>query len=160
VKRYDNATLKRIVQDCSLQSSYTKMYGLAGPNANIYVQLLRDKNYSDITLFENNWDVYTQQLQKWAEDIPYNLVYDDIRNHLGKDCFYDYDFCCIIKTVEKWLPQIVRTKEYALTFSLRGCGEEETVRIFKKYSNANYMTYRDTSPMITFFSNNNYITKN
>lgn len=150
MKTYDNALFKREVQNIALQSHNPKIYGLAGPNAEIYLEYLKKKGFSNITLFENNYNTFFEQKRK---KLDCRLIHDDIRNQLGKDAFYDYDFCCNITTVEPWLPEMLQAPEYAMTFSIRGIGEEETLRVFRKYADSHYIRYRDTSPMITFFHN-------
>ena len=154
MKTYDNALFKREVQNIALQSNNPKIYGLAGPNADTYLRYLKRKGFSDITLFENNYNTFFEQKRK---KLGCKLIYDDIRNQLGSNAFYDYDFCCNITTVEQWLPEMLLVPEYAMTFSIRGIGEKETLRIFRKYTDSHYIRYRDTSPMITFF-NHSFIT--
>jgi hypothetical protein len=148
MKTYDNALFKREVQNIALQSCNSKIYGLAGPNADIYLEYLKKRGFSDITLFENNYNTFFEQKKK---KLDCKLVYDDIRNYLSGNAFYDYDFCCNITTVEPWLPKMLLAPEYAMTFSIRGIGQEETLRVFRKYTSSHYIRYRDTSPMITFF---------
>lgn len=150
MKTYSDAIVKRQLQSQLLKSSNPTIYGLAGPNADIYVALLKEKGFSNIVLFEKNWETYQMLLSK---NLDCKLVFDDILNHLGKDAFYDYDFCCSIKTIEPWLPQILSTKEYSVTFSIRPVGTEETLRTFRRYGVANCYKYKDTTPMLTFSSN-------
>ena len=148
MKTYDLVPSKREVQKRAIVPVRPKIIGLAGPNADKYIKVLKNIGFSQIELYENDFDVYLKHKK-------HGVLFDDILNNLGKDAFYDYDFCCTIKKIERWLPQIVRTPNYSLTLAVRGVGYTETIKTFKKYGNANYMTYMDTSPMITFFNHKN-----
>lgn len=149
MKTYVGNLVKRDVQRKSLASKEKTIFGLGGPSINEYIKVLKELGYKDIILFENDYEVFKKQKKQKPQCV---LLFDDILNHLGEDGFYDFDFCSTIKKVEPWMPQIVATPKYSLTFSLRGTGYNGTISTFKKYSEAKYIPYHDTSAMITFFS--------
>ena len=152
MKTYFDADRKRTLQK-SIIPRGSVIYGLGGPNINNYVNMLKRKGYKKIISFENDWGTYLTQKR---QNPKCELVYGNILNNLNHKGYYDYDFCSSIKTMEKWLPQIISTPQYSTTFSLRGVGYNETLRIFGKYGQALHASYYDTSTMITFF--NNYLT--
>ena len=127
--------------------------GLAGPSVNEYIAILKELGYKDIILFENDYDVFRKQKRQKPDC---DLLFDDILNHLGQDAFYDFDFCSTIKKVEPWMPQIITIPNYSLTFSLRKEGYNGTISTFRKYTEAKYISYYDTSAMITFFHKPNF----
>lgn len=150
MKLYTKDSKKRIIQDYILDSTKNDtIFCLGGPNISEYISLLRDKGFKTIISFEQDKDVYRLQ-KKQKPDCQ--IINGNILDYLGYDAFYDYDFCSNIHTIEKYLPHILKTKHYSATFSLRPISKDITIRTFKRYSEANYITYFDTSNMITFFS--------
>lgn len=150
MKLYHNATNKWKVQQLSIKGG-NRLIALGGPNILNYVQRMNILGFNDITSFERNKAVYQMQL---AQNPKCTLLFGSILSNLNEDAFYDLDFCNTITTLECWLPEIVNIPKYSITFSLRGTGIQETIRIFKKYGEAFYISYKDTSPMVTFFNNN------
>jgi hypothetical protein len=149
VKNYIDVPNKRAVQGIAL-SPYKRIFGLGGPNINNYISILRKRGFKEIVSFENNWNIYLRQKR---QNPKCELVYGNILEYTNYDAFYDYDFCNYISTMKQWLPIIVNTKRYSATFSLRGIGINKTINTFRRYGEASYIKYKDTSPMITFFNN-------
>lgn len=149
-KSYIYAPNKRAVQQIALRSGHKKLIGLGGPNIIEYLQVVKQLGYKEVIVFENNAKVYQEQVFAKPDC---TLRYEDIIQNLRFKAFYDLDFCCTIRTIEDFLPIITKLENYALTLSLRGIGISTTVSTFRKYSEAFYIKYVDTSPMITFFNN-------
>ncbi len=161
MKSYTGELVKRDVQKISLTSKRKSIFGLGGPDINRYIGVLRDLGYRDITLFENNPKVYEKQKRQKPNC---DLIFDNILNHLGHEVFYDFDFCSTMRKIEPYMLQIIRSPQYSLTLSLRGMGYEDTISTFRKYTDAKYISYFDTSAMITFFQSltkkDNYVKNN
>lgn len=149
MKTYTGNLNKRDVQRISLSSRYKTIFGLGGPNVREYVKTLKELGYKDIYLFENDYSIYEKQKRQKSDC---DLVFDNILNHLGYKAFYDYDFCSSLAKVEQHMRQIVSTPSYSLTLSLRPLGYDRTISTFRKYTDAKYVSYYDTSAMITFFN--------
>lgn len=150
IKEYLESYNKRIIQEITLRSRQSKIVALGGPNIRQYVSILRKMGFDDITVLENNREIYQMQLQQHPQC---KLIHGNILDHLWHDCFYDLDFCCSIRKIEPYLSQIVKLPEYSLTVSIRPVGYEETIETFKKYGDAYVTKYSDTVPMLTFFNN-------
>lgn len=147
---YKNSVMKREVQSYiydRVQNPNIK--GLGGPNAKDYERILKEKGFRNITLYENNKDVFEALLK----DPPYcKLEYDDILNHLKTKSFYDLDFCCSVLSVRDYLPEIAKIPQYSMTLSLRPIGIQRTLDIVKEYEKRfTYVIYKDTSPMIVIY---------
>lgn len=152
---YLEAKSKRIVQDITLNSKNKRIIGLGGPDILEYVTILKSKGFKDITSYENRQQIYSKQFKQFPDC---ELVHGNILENLQEDAFYDLDFCCSIKTIEPWLPIICRIPEYSLTLSIRPVGIDQTIQIFKRYGQSQFVKYVDTVPMLVFF--NNKINKN
>lgn len=147
---YKEAKNKRILQEEILnQVKQRTILGLGGPDVDDYINILENKGFKKIFIYENNFSVFNSQISKFR----HTLIYDNILNHLGKSAFYDLDFCCTIKSIPKEsLEKISRLESYSLTLSLRGVSLIETLKMFTKYCGEQlFRTYRDSSPMVTFF---------
>lgn len=150
MKIYHQTSNKRLVQEKALQSEiFDTIFCLGGPNINSYVTFLKNKGFKNIISFEKNEKVFNLQTKQKPKC---ELILGNILDYLGYDVFYDYDFCANICTLELYLPQIVNTKAYAATFTIRPITKLQTIQIFKRYSEANYILYKDSSNMITFFN--------
>jgi len=147
---YIDAINKRAAQDITLVAENKRIIGLGGPDIKEYVAILRSKGFEEIIIFEDNYEVYRNQIRQFPDC---ELIHGDIRDHLREDAFYDLDFCCSIKTIEPWLPIITSLKEYSLTCSIRPIGMEKSVGIFNRYGHGEFVRYVDTSPMLVFFNN-------
>jgi len=146
---YKDASSKRLVQNKILNSQNKKIVALGGPDILDYIQLLKNKGFTDITIYENDKKTYLKQKE---QNPDCKLVYGNILHHLYEDAFYDLDFCCCISSVERYLPRILQLEEFSMTFSIRPLGFDKTFEIFKRYGEAPFIPYRDTTPMIVFFN--------
>ena len=155
---YTNSIKKREVQNKILPFvSNGRVCALGGPDIDEYVSLLKTYGFGDITIFENDKVILLQQLYKFPQGIT--LMYKNILEHLNRNCYYDLDFCFSIQKIMPRLKKIVSLQEYSLTLSVRPIGTEKTVAIMKEYDpDIKYMTYQDTTPMITFYKVSKSIT--
>ena len=146
---YLTAFNKREVQSKTLLGG-GKLIGLAGPDINTYTDIALESGFSDITIYENNKDIFLRQLSVLPKGIK--LMYMDIRNHLGENAFYDLDFCCSVLGIKgQILERIIKIPRFCLTLSIRPVGLQTTIDEVNKYIKLPYYKYCDTSPMITFF---------
>ena len=149
---YKEAFLKRATQEYIFsRASFHNIIGLPGPDIQDYVMLLKEYGFERIELFENDFDVFIEQLCKLPKES--NLTMGNILHYINKEWFNDLDFCCSITSIEKKLQKICLLKEYSLTVSVRPIGTENTISIYKKYAgeDIHFIQYRDSSPMITFY---------
>lgn len=149
-KSYALSENKKAAQDITLKSENKRIIGLGGPDILEYVNMLKVKGYTDITIYEKDPEVYLQQVLKRPEC---RHIYGDILDNLNEDAFYDLDLCSSIKKIESRLPKILELEEFSLTVSLRPLGLYPTIEIFKRYGDSSYLEYRDSSSMIVFFNN-------
>ena len=151
---YENSTKKREVQEYIFSRVRNRVIaGLPGPDIKTYLEILGRHKFNKALLYENSPRILAHQIQQ-RPNCP--LVFGNILEHLKKGPFYDLDFCCSIKSILLYLKKIVELESYALTLSLRPIGEEKTCAIFKEYMKDGqeipYFIYKDTTPMITFYS--------
>lgn len=151
-KTYVDVTQKRAIQNEIFQKiNNPNIRALAGPNIEIYYNLLKEHKFKGITFFENDYTILHKQLSS-VKNLSYQLIFDDITNNLDSGYFYDLDFCCCIYTIAEHIVKINSLSEFSMTISPRPVGYERTMNILKSHENGgkyNYYYYKDTVPMIT-----------
>jgi len=154
---YDKKLLKRKWQEKFFKSSTnkTKFVGLCGTNPLGYIKTIIKAGFNNILLYDLN----IKNLQHLAIE-KYNVktVNGDINDSLGiiNGRFIDLDYCCIVDSIKKYLPRIMKIDEFTMTLSLRGASEEKTLNILHSYKrNFLYRVYREGGcpMMILYFPN-------
>lgn len=138
---------KRKVQEQILsKSENSKIVTLGGPSIDVYYNILKKHNFKEIVSYENNFNVYIEQLILSNKYENVTLKYGNIMDEIDQysDYLLDLDFCCSILSVKDNLSKIVNNK-FILTFALRPISEIDTIKIFKektKITNFQTQKYR------------------
>lgn len=143
-------TQKEVYKNISKQT----FVGLCGPNVIQYLNKIDYKRFRRITLYEENYYIYRRIVQTLGCDYPtVKILNKNINNHLGRiKAFYDLDYCKTLLDTRKFLDKISKIEEFSITFCLRNCSVQTTLRIFSshlKHQHFRHWIYRDGSPMIT-----------
>jgi len=141
LKNYREAKNKRTLQKeiykYFIERGCDKVVGLAGPDIVDYERYLKGNGFRKIRLFENSVKV----LKKISSDLcmlsrrtefRFGDVYDV---KIRKGYFYDLDFCCTMRSIEKYVKKF--RDNFSITVSLRGCGLRDTISLFAQYREEN-----------------------
>ena len=116
-----------------------KIVGLAGPDITDYIEWCKSYGYTDIDVYEMNFQVMLHQLQTFGATYPINLHYSDISQAPYKPgVFYDLDFCASVRYLGEAISKF--RKNFMMTFSTR-IGVTETISKFMTYRGDDMYTY-------------------
>jgi hypothetical protein len=141
---YKDASNKHRVRE--LMMAITKVYrpkgkivGLAGPDVEDYIKWCNSHDYTDIDVYEMNFQVMIHQIKTFGYVQPINIHYSDISKAPYKSgVFYDLDFCASVKCLEEAIYKFRR--HFMMTFSTR-IGIHETIDKFMKYRDEDMYTF-------------------
>ena len=156
---FDKRPKKRIYQSMIFSQSQSKIFiGLLGPSPIPYLKAINYKEYEHCILYETDIKTFISSKGRLGNIFPtVTPVYGSIMSaQVDPNAFYDFDFCYGIKQIEKYLPEIVKIKQFTLTCALRGTDRQKTIAIFKKYLKTNNFivmpNYNDGSgPMLLIY---------
>lgn len=158
-KTYDKSRMKRIKQKklFGMVQNREIFIGLCGPTPADYLQVINYRKFKTAYLLDTNpKNVAKSNLHFRGKEKQLRVtgMKANILDFLDLDAFFDLDFCGSIKSIEKDLPKIVKTKEFCLTVALRPISELNTINIIKKYTSRLYTqrVYKDRgTAMIMFY---------
>ena len=111
---YLSSHQKHFLRERIIPEGHT-LVGLGGPDIREYTKFAHHKGYNDIRIWENNPLIYSHCLSIIADlRIQYNIG-DIINAPILKNCTYDLDFCCTIKSIQSHIEKF--TDNFILTIS-------------------------------------------
>jgi hypothetical protein len=173
---YKEAFRKHTVRDAlmSITQPYRptdKLVGLAGPDIQEYIKWCNKYGYSNIEVYETNFNVMFHQLKTFGTIAPIGFHYTDIlQAPYEENTFYDLDFCGSVRYLDQHINKF--KSNFMMTFSTRlglsqtvdgfmdARGEKDfvylthrgnkfTYNLIDSYYGDSYLMvrYKDTSPM-------------
>jgi DNA-binding phage protein len=178
---YQQALNKKAVQKdifSSVDGKYKYLIGLAGPDINSYLALVKSFGIKEAAIYENNNMQLLRQIAQFHNILPTQVFFSDIMRAkpLQKETLYDLDFCFSVLKGEEYIKKFKKDSTIT-TLSMRPLNFENTIKKYLKalfgvsrydvediLETENFIKqmlhttkgsvchyrYRDTSPMLVF----------
>jgi hypothetical protein len=131
---YKDSKRKKIVQKevyKEIKGKYTHLIGLGGPDLNEYLKLAKYAGIKNALIYEFNVDQLLIQASKPINTLSTRVIFGDIYQSpcKMKDTFYDFDFCCSVKTAQEHIKKF-KNDPVLFTFSIRPLGLNNSIKLY------------------------------